>query len=280
MSKKKRDPSLPPPADPLPSPVTDAHTHLAMTAEFASVPVAELVESARRVGVCRIVDVGTEVADCRTAVAHASEFPAVIATVALHPNDAARAGAELDGYLAEIAQLAQCPQVRAIGETGLDFYRTKDPEGQETQYRVFAWHIELAKRLGLPLMIHERDAHYETLQVLDAEGAPAKVMMHCFSGDAAFARECAGRGYWLSFPGNITYPANEYLREALDTVPLGQLLVETDAPFLTPAPYRGRPNAAHLIPLTVRFIAQRRGLELGELCRILHNNATSYFGEW
>ncbi|MDR1790639.1 MAG: TatD family hydrolase [Propionibacteriaceae bacterium] len=278
MSKKHHDHSVPEPPVALPWPVTDAHTHLSMTAEFTGIQVAELIELARNVGVTRIVDVGTDVADSQAAIEHSLTYPNVLAAIALHPNDAARAGAELPALLSQIEALSQAKLV-AIGETGLDYYRTTEPEKQAVQREVFAWHIDLAKRLGLPLMIHERDAHYEVLDVLDAEGAPAKVMMHCFSGDAAFARECVGRGYWLSFPGNISYPANDYLRAALAVTPREQLLVETDAPFLTPAPHRGRPNASFLIPLTVRYLAEVRGDDLETLCHALHQNASRYFDD-
>jgi TatD DNase family protein len=282
MSKRERDRSLPESPEGLPAPVTDAHTHLGMTVEWTGLPVSELVARAREVGVVRLVDVGTDLADCRAAVRNAESEPAVVAALAIHPNDAARLGAaELEHDLAEVeALLVSSERVRAVGETGLDYYRTTDPAAQCTQREVFARHIDWAKRFDLPLMIHERDAHYQVLDVLDAEGCPDKVMMHCFSGDADFARACAGRGFWLSFPGTVTFKANEYLREALDATPRERLLVETDAPFLTPMPHRGRTNASSLVPFTVRFMAERLGADLTVLCQELHRNATELFGAW
>ena len=167
-----------------------------------------------------------------------------------------------------------------MGETGLDYFRTTDAAGHARQKRAFAAHIAWAKAHELALVIHDREAHADVLDVLDAEGAPERIVMHCFSGDADFARACLDRGAMLSFPGTITFKANEYLREALDVTPLDRVLVETDAPYLTPLPYRGRPNGSWLIPHTVAFLAQRRGDDLAVLCDALQANATTAFGDW
>jgi len=152
------------------------------------------------------------------------------------------------------------------------------PEALAVQRESFAWHVDLAKRLGKTLQVHDRDAHDAVLELLDAEGAPERVVMHCFSGDVAFAKACLDRGFWLSFAGTVTFKNAPELRSALAATRLDKVLVETDAPFLTPMPYRGRPNASYLVPLTVRAMAQARGDDLGELCAALDANATTAFG--
>ncbi len=199
--------------------------------------------------------------------------------MAIHPNDAARMRPdELPLALAEIEQLARHPRVRAVGETGLDHYRTRDEAGHRVQREAFAWHIALARETGKTLVIHDRDAHADVLDVLDAEGVPDRVVMHCFSGDAEFARECLDRGAWLSFAGPVTFKPNEHLREALRITPLDRVLTETDAPYLTPVPFRGRSNASYLIPHTARFLAATRDADLTEVCRALEQNAYDAFG--
>ena len=273
-----RLPGLP---EPLPAAVTDAHTHLASTQQFSGLAPAEALQAARAVGVTRVVDVGTDVESSAESIALAETHPEVVACLAIHPNDAARLGARLPAELDRLAALiVTSSRVRGIGETGLDFFRTREPEGQALQRQAFAAHIAWATTHDLALVIHDRDAHAEVLDVLDSEGPPRRVMMHCFSGDAAFARQCLDRGFWLSFPGTVTFKANEPLREAFDLTPLDRLLVETDAPYLTPVPHRGKPNASYLLPYTVRFLAERRGVDLGTLCRQLHDNATAVFGDW
>src|SRR6266511_2102431 len=178
-----------------------------------------------------------------------------------------------------IESVAGRDRVRAVGETGLDFFRTPEP-GRPTQEASFRAHIAIAKRHGKALVIHDRDAHAEILRVLDEEGAPDAVVMHCFSGDAAFAIECAKRGYVLSFAGTVTFASAGALREAARVTPLDQILVETDAPYLTPMPYRGRPNASYLIPLTVRALAETKGVEVDELCAAISATGERIFGPW
>ncbi len=274
-------PGLPPAPEALPAPTTDAHTHLGSTQHFSGLTVADAVAAARAVGVTRLVEVGTDVRSSAEAVALADSHSGVIACIALHPNDAARAGDALGRELAGIeALIGSSDRLRGIGETGLDYYRTRDDEGKRRQWESFAAHIGWAKRHDLALVIHDREAHDDILAVLDAEGAPPRVMMHCFSGDAAFARRCLDRGFWLSFPGTVTFKANEALREAFDVTPDDRLLIETDAPYLTPMPLRGKPNASYLMPHTVRFLAERRGVDVADLCRLARDNATALFGEW
>jgi len=272
---------LPPLPEPLPAATTDAHTHALSVHEYSGLGVAAAIELAAAVNVTRSVEVGTDVASSAAAVALAEAQPSVVAAVAIHPNDAARLGDGLAAGLDELAALVgSSPRVRAVGETGLDHFRTTDAEGRARQRTAFAAHIAWATQHDLALVIHDRDAHDDVLAVLDAEGAPDRVQLHCFSGDAAFARKCLDRGYWLSFPGTVTFPANEALREALDLTPADRLLVETDAPYLTPVPRRGRPNSSYLLPHTVRFVAERRGVDLAELCAQLAANASALFGEW
>jgi TatD DNase family protein len=272
---------LPPLPEPLPGQVTDAHTHLVSTHRHSDLAPADALAMAASVGVTRVVDVGTDLASSAEAIALAEAHPGVAACVALHPNDAARLTTGLDAALADLATLAASSgRVRGIGETGLDRYRTTDADGLARQRHSFAAHIDLAKRLGLALVIHDRDAHDDILDVLDVEGAPGRVMMHCFSGDAGFARRCLDRGFWLSFPGTVTFKPNEPLREAFDLTPSDRLLVETDAPYLTPMPFRGKPNSSYLLPHTVRFLAARRGADLAGLCTQLATNAAAVFGEW
>ena len=265
----------------LPAPTTDAHTHLLSTAEFSGLSVADAIARADAVGVHRLVEVGCDVASSRGAIEIAQQHPQVIACVALHPNDAARAGAGLGRELAALeALIGGSEAVRGIGETGLDYYRTRDDEGKRLQRQSFAAHLSWAREHDLAVVIHDRDAHADILDVLDAEGVPQRFMMHCFSGDAGFARQCLDRGAWLSFPGTVTFRPNEALREAFDLTPDDRLLVETDAPYLTPVPLRGKPNASYLMPHTVRFLAARRGVDLAAFCRLLDDNASALFGPW
>lgn len=271
----------PPLPEPLPAATTDAHTHAVSVAAEGGLSVADALAAARSVAITRLVEVGTDVASSRAAIWVARQNREVVAAVAIHPNDAARLGARLAAELAELESLIDSdPSVRAVGETGLDFFRTRDPDGQELQREAFAAHIGWAKQYRRALVIHDRDAHSEVLAMLDAEGAPERVQLHCFSGDAEFARACLDRGFWLSFAGTVTFKANQALREALDLVPADRLLVETDAPYLTPMPHRGRVNSSYLMAHTVRFIAERRGDDLAELCLQLAANASAVFGEW
>ncbi|MBB0245729.1 YchF/TatD family DNA exonuclease [Streptomyces alkaliphilus] len=269
---------IPPLPEPLAVPVIDSHTHI----DMQEPEPALVLERAAAVGVERVVQIGCDVERAHWAVKTATEHPdRVWAAVALHPNEAPRLELEhgpaaLDAALEEIAELAALPQVRAVGETGLDHFRT-GPEGRAAQERSFRRHIALAKELDRTLVIHDRDAHRDVLRVLEEEGAPARTVFHCFSGDAAMARHCAERGWFLSFAGNVTFRSAEPLREALAVTPPQRLLVETDAPFLTPAPFRGRPNAPHLIPHTLRAMAGVLGMDETELARHIADNSRRAF---
>lgn len=282
----RRAGEFPPAPEPLPRPVLDSHTHLDITVSEAGVPgggpsddpVGTAIEVATRVGVDRLVQVGVDVPSSRWGVATAQRYPAVVATVALHPNDAPRLP-DLDEALREIEALAADDRVRGVGETGMDFFRTGD-EGRAAQEESFRAHIGIAKRYGKALVIHDRDAHAEVLRILDDEGAPDTVVLHCFSGDAAFAAECVRRGYLLSFAGTVTFASAGALREAAASTPIDQILVETDAPYLTPTPHRGRPNASYLIPLTVRALAASTGADLDELCAAISATGDRVFGPW
>jgi TatD DNase family protein len=275
----RRDRERPPPPEPLPHPVVDNHCHLDI-ADGEWFETAEAIARATEVGVPRIVQIGCDLPGAQWAVTVAEGYDALVAGVALHPNEAPRLAAVglLDEALAEIERLAKAhDKVRAVGETGLDHFRT-GPEGRAAQVESFARHIDLAKRLDKTLVIHDRDAHDEVLDVIDAEGAPDRWVMHCFSGNPRFARACLERGAWLSFAGTITFKNAQPVRDALAITPQDRVLVETDAPFLTPTPYRGRPNASYLVPVTVRAMAEVRGEDLTALCEALDANTESAFG--
>ncbi|MEU8569631.1 TatD family hydrolase [Streptomyces pathocidini] len=289
----------PPPPEPLRVPVADSHTHL----DMQSGTVEEAVAAAAAVGVTTLIQVGCDVAGSRWAAETAAAHDSVWATVALHPNEAPRivlgtpssggqapqtprAGwqgarepggdAALDAALAEIDALAALPYVRGVGETGLDYFRT-GPDGVAAQERSFRRHIDIAKRHGKALVIHDREAHEDVLRVLAEEGPPETVVFHCFSGDAEMAKVCAERGYFMSFAGNVTFKNAGALREAVAVAPLDLLLVETDAPFLTPAPYRGRPNAPYLIPITLRAMAEVKAVPEDTLATAVAANTARAF---
>jgi TatD DNase family protein len=275
MSRGRDRAGEPPPApEPLAVPVMDSHTHLDIV---GGDPAAQLAMAAT-VGVDRVVQVGVDVPSSRWGVELAAAHPAVLATVAIHPNEAPRLS-NLDEALRQIEQLAAQDRVRGVGETGLDTFRTADA-GRAVQERSFRAHIGIAKRFGKVLMIHDRDAHQDVLRILDEEGAPDQVVMHCFSGDAEFAAECVRRGFTLSFAGTVTFANAGPLRAAAAVTPVDQLLVETDAPYLTPMPFRGRPNGPYLIPLTVRGLAQTTGADLDTLCAAISANGERLFGPW
>jgi TatD DNase family protein len=263
-------------------PVADSHTHLDMQRDRSGTPVEEALERAAAVGVTRVVQIGCDLPRARWAADTAAKYEAVWAAVALHPNEAARLALEegtatLDAHLADIFALAQRPEVKAIGETGLDYYRT-GPEGVAAQQASFREHIRVAKDLDKTLVIHDRDAHADVLRILAEEGAPRRTVFHCFSGDAAMAGTCAAAGYFMSFAGNVTFSTAQPLRTALAVAPPELLLVETDAPFLTPAPFRGRPNAPYLIPVTLRGMAGVKDIPEDELARHIADNTARAFG--
>jgi len=267
-----------PQAEALTSPVFDAHTHLDAMAQKAGVPadaafVASAMADARAVGVLAAITVGDTVASSRWCVDAARGHPDVYAAVAVHPTEVD--GLDDAGY-AELERLAADPRVVAVGETGLDYYWDRtEPAAQQEHFRR---HIALAKRVGKPLMIHDRDAHADVLRILREEGAPDQVVFHAFSGDAEMARECAAAGYVLSFPGVVTFKNAPALRAAAAVTPLDAVLVETDAPFLTPHPLRGRPNAPRLLPITVRGLAAASATDPDVLCAAIRSTGERVFG--
>ncbi|MFT4200719.1 TatD family hydrolase [Gordonia sp. (in: high G+C Gram-positive bacteria)] len=272
MSKKNRRREPPPDPAPLPG-LVDAHTHLAACGGREADAVAAICDRAAAVGVQQVVTVADDMVDARWAVAAAEWDPRVYAAVALHPM---HAGDLDEASGAELEQMARHDRVVAIGETGLDYYwpsRSEDCASPTVQAQAFAWHIDLSKRVGKPLMIHNREADRDLLDILAAEGSPDTVIMHCFSGDEAIARECVDRGYLLSFSGTVTFTNAAELQRAALVVPDEQILVETDAPFLTPHPYRGQPNQSYCLPYTARFLAQLRGVSDEEMASVLGGNA-------
>jgi TatD DNase family protein len=262
----------PPPPEPLAAPTVDSHTHLDACGCVGPADVAAAMDRAAAVGVTRAVTIADDLASARWAVQAAHWDDRVVAAVALHPT---RTAALTEDDHAEIERLARDPRVVAVGETGLDYYWDHSPPA--AQQESFRRHIDLAKRLGKPLMIHDRDAHEDVLRILRAEGAPETVVFHCFSGDAAMARRCADAGYVLSFAGPVTFRNARTLHEAAIVVPEDQLLVETDAPFLTPHPHRGRANEPYCLPWTVRGLAALRGVPDEQLAASAGRNAERVF---
>jgi TatD DNase family protein len=267
--------------EPLPVPTVDAHAHMEIVtdAAFDSKEVADVIAEAKSVNVDRIVQVGYSAEQSRWCVGAAEKWnSSVLATVALHPNEAPVV-VDLDADLKIIEELAQHPRVRAIGETGLDYFRTP-PELRTRQQESFKWHIDLAKRTNKALVIHDRDSHDDVLSILSEVGAPEKTVFHCFSGDVAMAKICIERGYILSFAGTLTFKNAPELRDAVKLVPLDQLLVETDSPFLAPAPHRGAGNTPAQIANIVRAMATERNQDLAELATALSENAERVFGSF
>jgi TatD DNase family protein len=271
-------PSRPvPPPEPLPADALDSHCHL----DLIERPVPEILADARAARITRVVTIGVDLPTSRWAADCAQDHPGVYAAVAVHPNETARAAASpagRDEVLAGIRSLAEGPQVRAIGETGLDYYRDWAPPAVQRDW--FRAHIEIAKQAGKALMIHDRDAHEDVLGILDADGPPEHVIFHCFSGDAAMAKRCAEAGYVMSFAGNVTFPSAGQLRDAVAVAPAELILAETDAPFLTPVPNRGRPNAPAMVAHTLRVLAEVKQMDVAELCATVTATGERVFGGW
>ncbi len=270
---------LPPPPEPLPAPVLDAHTHLDACGATDAVGVRAALDRAEAVGVAGVVTVADDLAAARWAVQATGWDDRVHAAVGLHPT---RTGSFTDADRDEIERLVAQPRVVAVGETGLDYYWTEAAPDTTSppaaQREAFRWHIELAKLVGKPLMIHDRDAHDDVLAILAEVGPPEWVIFHCFSGDAAIARQCVAAGYVLSFAGPVSFRNARALREAAVLVPDDRLLIETDAPFLTPHPHRGRPNEPVNLPYTVRDLAELRGQEISDLIAATTATAQRVFG--
>ncbi|WP_295012048.1 TatD family hydrolase [uncultured Microbacterium sp.] len=286
-TKGRADLTYPPLPEPLAVGVYDNHCHLEIAdgptgdEGYESLTLVEQLDRAAEVGILGVVQASGDVESSRWAVAAAEADPRVLAAVAIHPNDAPTyaAAGRLDEALAVIDELAAHPRTRAIGETGLDYFRT-EAEGRPAQHDSFEAHIALAKKHGIAMQIHDRDAHEDVLATLARVGAPARTVFHCFSGDADMARTCAEAGYYLSFAGNVTFKNAQNLRDALKVAPRDRILVETDAPFLTPTPLRGRPNAPYLIPITLRFMAAELGIDVAELGAQIAANTLAVYGSF
>ncbi len=269
---------------PLPEPLNvkcvDAHAHIEIITNSApdAPEIGKVLADAKSVGINRIFQVGYSAEQSEWGVKLAEHWPNILAAVALHPNEAPVVE-DLEADLLKIEELAVHPKVRAIGETGLDFFRT-EPALQERQKYSFRRHIDLAKRVNKALVIHDRDAHRAVLDLLIEEGAPEKTIFHCYSGDAEMARECIEKGYILSFAGTLTFKNAPALREAVKLVPVDQLLVETDSPFLAPMPHRGSLNTPAQIPTILRFMAEERGDDVDELATAISNNCERLFGSF
>ena len=274
MSSKREKPPAP---EPLPR-LIDAHTHLDACGATDAASIKEIVDRAEAVGVQQVVTIADDLEAAEWAVGAAHQDPRVYAAVALHPT---RANALDDQARRTLEALSQDPRVVAVGETGMDMYWPGKLDGcadEATQKEAFAWHIDLAKRTGKPLMIHNRDADAEVLDVLAAEGAPEKVIFHCFSSDADMARTCADHGWMMSLSGTVSFRNARALREAAVVIPSDLLLVETDAPFLTPHPFRGAANESYCLPYTVRALADIRAVSAVEIAAVTSENAAEIYG--
>jgi len=276
-----RDLSYPELPEPLVVGTYDNHTHLEIADGENPMDYREHLELANQVGVLGGVQVGGSVETSRWSANIAAIEPRLLAAVALHPNVAAEYSSiqELDVAINEIAELAKQPRVRAVGETGLDYFRT-EKELQFLQHHSFERHIQIAKDNNIALQIHDRDAHDDVVETLLSVGALTKTVFHCFSGDRALAEILIENGWYASLSGTLTFKKNQELRDALAMMPAELILVETDAPFLTPEPYRGRPNSPYLIPLTVRRMAEVRGISAEEMATQLTSNTEAVYGSW
>jgi TatD DNase family protein len=272
-----RNRPAPPAPEPL-APLIDAHTHLDACGAGDADSIRTIVDRAEAVGVQAVVTIADDLESARWVTEAVDADPRVYGAVALHPT---RAGALTDEAKAIIERLAEHPRVVAVGETGMDMYWPGKLEGcadPVTQRDAFAWHIDLAKRVGKPLMIHNRDADADVLDVLRAEGAPDTVIFHCFSSDAAMARTCVANGWMLSLSGTVSFRNATALREAASLIPAQQMLVETDAPFLTPHPYRGAPNEPYCLPYTVRALGELLGKPAEDLAQETTSAAVRAYG--
>lgn len=289
-ARSRRDRSWPPAPEALPSPVIDNHCHLDFTDGETELSIDEHIDRARAAGIDGMITIGSDLEAARWTARVLADDPRLRGGVAVHPNEAAlhARGSDHEGHaligldeaIAEISSLLRGPGMVVVGESGLDWFRTSraDEQARTAQIDAFRAHIALAKKLSLPLQIHDRDAHRDVLEVLDADGAPERTVLHCFSGDPEFAQACLDRGFYLSFAGNVTFKNAQNLRDALAVSGLEHVMVETDAPFLTPVPYRGRPNSSYLIPLTMAQIAESTGSDLDRACRAVRATTREVYG--
>ncbi|WP_144791540.1 TatD family hydrolase [Kocuria palustris] len=279
-SGRKRDLSFPEAPEPLPVPLIDDHTHIDIQDGRVHIGIPDALDAAQDLGVRGIVQVGCDVPSSRWAVEAAEADPRILAAVAIHPNDAPQLveDGQLDEALAVLDELAGHERTRAIGESGLDYFRTRRTR-HELQHESFREHIRLAKRHGLALQIHDRDAHEDVVRILQEEGAPERTVFHCFSGDAELARICNEHGWYMSFAGTVTFKNSHDVQAGLREARRELIMVETDAPFLTPHPYRGRPNAPYLVVQTARWIAEHLEAPLEQLCERIDATSREVYGE-
>ena len=272
-------PELP---EPLEVGTYDNHTHLEIADGDTPLTVAQQLALMGQVGMLGAVQVGVTLESSKWSAQVASENPMLLAAVALHPNEAPlyETKAALDAAVVEIAELATQPRVRAIGETGLDYFRTTSDHHLKLQQDSFEQHIEIAKLNNLALQIHDREAHESVVNTLKRVGQSEKVVLHCFSGDVELVEIAKRNGWFISFAGNITFKKNQYLRDALLAADIRQVLIETDAPFLTPEPLRGRPNAPYLVPHTLRYMAELLDVDVNRLAEQINRNTEEAYGPW
>ncbi len=281
MEGADRNVDHPPMPEPLPVAVYDNHAHLEIADGVNPLDYRQHVDLASSVGVAGVIQVGTTVDTSVWSAEIASREPRILASVALHPNEAPTlaASGDFDGAMAEIERLAPLPRVVAIGETGLDYYRT-DENGLEAQRASFIEHIRLAKKYNLALQIHDRDAHDDVVKVLLEEGAPDRTVFHCYSGDEQLAETLNQHGWYASFAGTVTFSNAKGIKKALAVMDQSHILVETDTPFLTPTPFRGQPNSPYTIPYIVREMASLLDMDLAVMCSQLTSNTCDVYGEW
>src|SRR3984957_1333175 len=252
----------------------DAHTHM----DILGLPVDGVLDAARALGIGRGVNVGCDAPSSRWSVSAAAEYAEVYATVAIHPNETSKVDDHRAEVLAELTSLAASPKVVAVGETGLDYYRDWSPPSVQREW--FRAHIEIARAVGKAVMIHDREAHEDILSILAeyAPWPPNSVVFHCFSGDGAMAARCAEAGYLMSFAGNVTVKNADSLRKAARVAPAELMLAETDAPYLTPVPHRGKPNSPAMTAYTIRYLAALKNLDVSDFCARLQSTGTRVFG--
>ncbi|MFI8597796.1 TatD family hydrolase [Rothia koreensis] len=278
---RSRNLIFPPAPEPLPSPVVDDHSHMDLLDGEVEISAQDALDTGAAAGIGAIVQVGCDLKSSAYAVTAAETDPRVLAAVAIHPNEAPGVAAEggLGDALDTLEDMAGSARVRAIGESGLDYFRT-DEDGRDAQRESFRLHIRLAKKLGLALQIHDRDAHDDVVAILREEGAPDRTVFHCYSGGPDLAEICNRNGWYMSFSGTVTFKNSHGIQESLEMARPELILAETDAPFLTPHPYRGRPNASYMTNYTVRYMAERRGDDLAGLCDRIRENSLDVYGSW
>ena len=277
--KPRQYPEIP---EPLVIGTYDNHTHLEIADSDNPLTVDQQIEKMKLAGMLGAVQVGVTLESSKWSAEAASNHPELLAAVALHPNEAPLYGttASLEEAVSEIAELATQERVRAIGETGLDFFRTEGEQELELQQQSFEWHIEIAKQNNIALQIHDREAHSKVVETLLKVGAPERTVFHCYSGDPELAAICNENGWFMSFAGNVTFKKNTHLQESFLLADTSLRLIETDAPFLAPEPIRGRPNAPYLVPHTLRYLSDLAELPAEQLASELNSNTLSVYGSW